>query len=225
MKSKIFIGSTVEGLKIAYAIQENLDNFGEITVWDQGVFNPSGIIINKLLQSLNNSDFGVFVFYPDDVTIVRDVEKKTVRDNLIFELGLFVGRLGMEKVFFVTPKDIDKLHLPTDLLGVISGNYDANRSDGNLKAALRPFCNQIKEEMERVINIKKGSPNELTNDLKIIKNYLKDRNITFISFEKLITNVHPRFDENHITKLIEAFPDHIRRGKIKGNKTGIKLLQ
>lgn len=225
MKPKIFIGSTVEGLKIAYAIQENLDYFGEITVWDQGVFSPSGIIINKILQSLNNSDFGVFVFYPDDITIMRNDEKKTVRDNLIFELGLFVGRLGMEKVFFVTPRDIDKLHLPTDLLGVIAGNYDATRSDGNLRAALLPFCNQIKGEMERVTNAKNEIKGNSEKDLKIIKNYFKDRNITFISFEKLITNVHPRFTEAYIMQLIEEYPDDIRRGKIRGDKMGIKLLR
>ncbi len=225
MKPKIFIGSTVEGLKIANAIHENLDYFGEITVWDQGVFNPSSIIINNILQSLNRSDFGVFVFYPDDITIMRNAEKKTVRDNLIFELGLFVGRLGMERVFFVTPRDIETLHLPTDLLGVIAGNYDAKRTDGNLRSALLPFCNQIKAEMERVINLKNETAIDLENDLKIIKNYFIDRNLTFISFEKLITNVHPRFTETYIMRLIEKFPDDIRRGKIKGNKPGIKLLR
>jgi hypothetical protein len=59
--------------------------------------------IQSLADELANSDFGVFVFSPDDRTRLRDKTHSTVRDNVIFELGLFVGRLGIERSFIVVP--------------------------------------------------------------------------------------------------------------------------
>jgi hypothetical protein len=45
----LFIGSSTEGLDIAYSVQENLDMEAEPTVWKQGIFQPSGNILAELL--------------------------------------------------------------------------------------------------------------------------------------------------------------------------------
>ena len=37
-------------------------------------------------------DFGIFVFTPDDETFVSGEVKHVARDNVVFELGLFVGK-------------------------------------------------------------------------------------------------------------------------------------
>ena len=91
-KNKIFIGSSVEGLKIAYAVQQNLRHTAETTVWDQGVFDLSSTTIESLIKVLDNSDFGIFVFSPDDIIKFRGNEALTVRDNVVFELGLFIDK-------------------------------------------------------------------------------------------------------------------------------------
>lgn len=148
MKPRLFIGSSVEGLDIANAIQENLDYDCNPTVWTQGVFNLSSNALSDLLTTLDNSDFGVFVFTPDDVTNVRSSSLNTVRDNVIFELGLFIGRLGKDKVFFVIPRETQNFHLPTDLIGIAPGTFNNTRDDNNFKAALGPFCNQIRKKLK-----------------------------------------------------------------------------
>ena len=150
MKPKIFIGSSVEGLDVAYAIQEELDYYSEPTVWTQGVFNPSTITIDELNRILQNTEYAVFVFTPDDISIIREQKLKVVRDNIIFEIGLFIGKLGRKNVFFVIPKNEKDFHLPTDLIGITPGKYDNNRSDNNLNAALGPFCNQIRKQISKV---------------------------------------------------------------------------
>jgi tetratricopeptide (TPR) repeat protein len=149
VKPKIFIGSSVEGLSVAYAIQQNLTHDAEPTVWDQGIFDLSKTTMESLTKAVDESDFGVFVFSPDDITKMRGSDRNTVRDNVIFEFGLFTGKLGKDRVFFVRP-DRHDLHLPTDLLGITPGIYNPNREDGRLQAATGPACNQIREAMKKL---------------------------------------------------------------------------
>ncbi|WP_419879447.1 TIR domain-containing protein [Brevibacillus centrosporus] len=153
MKPKIFIGSSIEGLDVAYAIQENLEYIAEVTVWDQGVFDLSSTAMHDLIDEINHSDFAIFVFHPDDYANIRSHETMVVRDNVIFESGLFIGRLGMERVFLVKPRgktgDLP-LRIATDLAGITIGSYQDDRMDGRLKAALGPFCNQVRKKVQEL---------------------------------------------------------------------------
>ena len=98
----------------------------EVTVWDQSVFELSATTIESLTKTLKDNDFGIFVFSRDDLLKIRAKESHAVRDNVLFEFGLFIGRMGRERVFFLLPTDGD-LHLPSDLLGVTAGRYDPAR--------------------------------------------------------------------------------------------------
>lgn len=51
-------------------------------------------------------------------------------------------------MFYVIP-DNEAIHLPTDLLGINPGKYNSRRSDGNLLAALGPFCNQVRTQLKK----------------------------------------------------------------------------
>ncbi len=145
MKPRVFIGSSVEHVDLAYAVQEGLEYDVEATVWTQGVFQPSRGTMAALVDQLDVADFAIFVMAPDDLTAMRKEIVSTVRDNVIFELGLFAGRLGQERCFIVTPRNADDLHLPTDLLGITPAEYDAARQDRNLVAALGAACNRIRK--------------------------------------------------------------------------------
>ena len=148
MKPRVFIASSVEGLDVAYAVQENLDHNAEITVWSQGVFELSQFVLEPLLKAVADYDFAIFVFSPDDLSNIKNQEFKTVRDNVIFEFGLFMGNLGRNRVFMIIPRSDEEIHIPTDLLGLIPGVYNSTRKDDNLLAALGPVCNKIKKNMD-----------------------------------------------------------------------------
>ena len=147
MKPRVFVASSVEGLGVAYAVQECLEYECEITVWPQGVFKLTKTALETLDQQSSRFDAAVFVFSPDDAATVRGTQMPRVRDNVLFELGLFMGRLGREKCFIVKPRAFDSMHFPTDLLGVIPGTYDESRSDGNLVAAVGPCCKKIRRAL------------------------------------------------------------------------------
>jgi len=148
MKPRLFIGSSTEGLDVAYAIQENLNREIDVTVWNQGFFNLSNYPLEDL-GNIREFDFGLFVFTPDDVIIIRGEQSYAARDNVLFELGLFFGRFGRNRGFIITPMDSSDFRLPTDLIGITPAIYDSNRQDGNLTAALGSACNQIRNAISQ----------------------------------------------------------------------------
>lgn len=150
LRPKVFIGSAVEGLDIAKAIQANLEHDTEPTVWNQGIFRLSHANMDNLLRALSTYDFGVFVVSAQDMLKLRGQEFVAARDNVIFELGLFMGHLGPERTFFVLPRISTDLRIPTDLLGIEPATYEPNRQDSNLQAALAPACERILREIRTV---------------------------------------------------------------------------
>lgn len=150
MKPRLFIGSSSESISLAYAVHENLRHDAECTPWSEGVFEPNKYILESILQSLEKSDFGLFIFAGDDIIKMRSVDYVAVRDNVLFELGLFVGRLGRERTFFLLPDDHKAFRLPTDLLGLTPLTYESDRQDGNWAAAVGPACNQVRQIIKRL---------------------------------------------------------------------------
>lgn len=156
-KPRGFIASSVQGLEVAHDVQANLEHDFEMIVWDQGTFGATQYPIESLLKELDDCNFGIFIFTPDDtVHIGKNAvgPKVTVRDNVILEMGLFLGRLGRERVFFIQPRDVPDFRLASDLSGLTPLTYDQNRSDGNIQAALGTACNQIRKQVKKL-----GPPN------------------------------------------------------------------
>jgi predicted nucleotide-binding protein len=146
-KPLLFLGCSTESLEIAREIQLGLkhDNV-EAMVWTDGVFGPSGVAVDALLNTVNESDFAVFVFSPDDKVVSRDDEYNAPRDNTVFELGLFMGKLERSRTFIVKEQSAD-VKVPTDLLGITPLTY-VYRGGGHLAAAIAPVCT----ELRKVIN-------------------------------------------------------------------------
>ncbi len=147
-RPNVFIASSVEGLKVADAINANLDHETYPTMWRAGTFRLGSNTIDDLVKKSSSVDFAIFVFTPDDAATIRDKSEQVVRDNVLFELGLFIGALGKERCYIVRPRGSD-MHLPSDLLGIVTADYESNRPDNDLDSALNAPCRLIKEEIAR----------------------------------------------------------------------------
>lgn len=148
-KPTLFIASSVEGLPVAEVVNSNLDHDIECTLWKAGTFKLGSVSIKDLITKASAVDFAVFVFTPDDLTTIRDRTVATARDNVVFELGLFVGSVGMERCFIVKPRGVE-MHLPSDLLGINTADYEPDRSDNDIASALNAACTKIKERVNEL---------------------------------------------------------------------------
>lgn len=157
-RPRVFIASSVEGLPVAEALEVDLQFFADVTIWEQGVFHPSQGSLAAIDEAANQSDFAIAVLTADDLITKRGQTHAAPRDNVIFELGFFMGRLGIDRTFMVYSRD-NPPALPSDLQGVTAVTY-AERADGNLEAAVGPAAIQIREAMQAVIAVEGVSPND-----------------------------------------------------------------
>lgn len=148
-RPRVFIGSSVEGLGVAEALAFDLQFFADVTLWDQGVFHLSQGTLAALQEAADSSDFAILVLTADDVTTRRGQTYLTARDNVIFELGFFMGHLGPERTFIVYSRD-NSPTLPSDLAGITVATF-AERADGNMDAAVGPAAIQIRDAMRAVL--------------------------------------------------------------------------
>jgi hypothetical protein len=148
MRPKLFIGSSSESKEYAHAAHAKLKDVADVTVWDEGAFRLMDNFLGRLIEIINNHDFGLFIFSQDDAAVIRDASVRVVRDNVLFELGLFIGGLGRQRSFFVTPKGQGDLHLPSDLLGIMAATFDEAEKD--LETALTPACFLVQQAIARL---------------------------------------------------------------------------
>lgn len=149
-RPKLFIGSAGESLELVEALHGLLERDAEVTPWHLAFTDPNRYVLETLVDRLHRSDFGVFIFAPSDRLQMRDTTYQAVRDNVLFELGLFIGSLGRERSLFIAPRERDGLRLPSDLAGILPIEYDAARSDNDLQAALGPAATQIRRRLRDV---------------------------------------------------------------------------
>lgn len=147
-RPSVFIGSSSEGLRIAKAVQVLLDESCEVTIWSQGVFGLSEGTLEALVSAADQFDFAVLVLTPDDLVESRGCTGTAPRDNVLFELGLFMGSLGRQRTFVVYDRTV-AIRLPSDLAGVTSATFEPH-SSGRLESALGAATTRIEEWIARL---------------------------------------------------------------------------
>jgi hypothetical protein len=122
----VFIGSSTEQLEIAEALQVLLDRDCDTQLWRQGLFAPGRSYLESLVRALPAYDFAVLVITPDDKVTSRDQSSSATRDNILFELGLFMGRLGRDRAFAVYDRT-KSFKLPSDFAGIQLVDYQPSQ--------------------------------------------------------------------------------------------------
>jgi len=120
MKPRIFIGSSTEGLDVARKVKDFFSKDFECYLWNDGIFKYNENYLETLLKEANLFDYGILVFTKDDFTKSREKKFDSPRDNVVFEYGLFLGRLGRDNAFILQGENVK---LPSDLFGITHANF------------------------------------------------------------------------------------------------------
>lgn len=142
IKRKLFIGSSTEEIKLAEKAKKILDMDFDVTIWNERVWDTAIFKINQnflsdLLKASLQYDFGILLGTVDDKVMFRNEVVMQPRDNILFELGLFTGRLGTSKCAFLIDKEIKLL---SDFNGLTLAQFDKKN-----KNSFGIAVNQIKE--------------------------------------------------------------------------------
>jgi hypothetical protein len=161
-----FIGSSSEGLGYARALAALLEDAGiRCEQWNLTTFALGEMTMQSLEHALARNSFAAFIATADDETTSRGHAKLSPRDNIIFEFGLFAGRIGRARTFLLVPDDVPDLKLPSDLLGVTVGNFASRSTRPARLNAMRPAATSIIEAVKRVGPLEAPTDPAIANEL------------------------------------------------------------
>jgi hypothetical protein len=146
LRPVVFVGSSSEGLELAKNVQVLLDPNNDVELWDQDIFRLSRGTLESLVDAIPRFDFAVLVLTADDLLVSRGTEQQAARDNVIFELGLFMGGLGRDRTLILYDR-AKPPKLPSDLAGVTAATFQRHAS-GNLRASLGAPCTEIEQAIK-----------------------------------------------------------------------------
>jgi hypothetical protein len=144
-RAVVFIGSSTDGLHIAKQLHRALAPVAEYRLWSEGIFELGRGTLESLIEATKQSDFAILVLTPDDLAFKKGRETLVPRDNVVFEIGLFMGGIGRHRTFVVVDRTADRIDLPSDLAGITYATYSVEKR--TRRPNLRPVCEQIERAM------------------------------------------------------------------------------
>lgn len=126
-KAKIFFGSSSEAKEDLRILSRQVchEDWAVPVLWSREGFPPGRSYLDSLLKQSREVQFAVFLCRGDDVVDSRSVRSMAPRDNVIFEIGMFVRALGPEAVLLVVPETNPPVKIPSDYAGFPSIRYES----------------------------------------------------------------------------------------------------
>jgi CRP/FNR family cyclic AMP-dependent transcriptional regulator len=150
-RPRVFIICSAEALNVAKAIRTGLDHDNaDVVLWsDDMVFSTGAYPLESLEEQVNLADFGIALAQPDDLLSSRGKSQVTARDNVIFELGFFMSRLGRARTLLLVPRGED-VKLPSDFKGLTPIDYNIAASRSDLPIALGPTIDRVSALIQKL---------------------------------------------------------------------------
>jgi hypothetical protein len=179
-------------------------------VWDEApefAFGES--TLDGLIKVGSVYDFALLVFGPDDSSIIRGSEYPTVRDNVIFELGLLMGRIGRGRALWLSPRGSNAPHTLSDLDGIVHLVF--NETDLNDDAAIRTSLDETRLKICRHVDMLGPRSDGAVHKVPMRQALcLASKQYSQARFEKDLEYIHRFFSKNEVTSEQGVTADHFQ---------------
>ncbi len=152
-KNEIFIGSSSGMVNYMDEIALKLEKMNETPLlWNdesKNIFVPGTSTIDSLLEIADRVKAAIFIFNEDDTVwfngndSIISKSENAVRDNVLFEYGLFMGALGKGKVCFICKGNP---HIASDLQGITYINGDSGEM--HVKTKLKSWVDRVNKSIK-----------------------------------------------------------------------------
>jgi predicted nucleotide-binding protein len=140
MKPRLFIASSSDDLLVASALTDLLAHDAEVMAWTEDVFTLSSSVLQSMQRVLGSADCALFL---------TGTETKGPSTNLFVELGIAVGRLGIDRTAILSDSRA-RFELPSDLSGLVVHRYKGTDSLDRLSAALAPVAASLRRWIRKL---------------------------------------------------------------------------
>jgi predicted nucleotide-binding protein len=187
-RPRVFIGSAGDTLGIAAFAKKELQRSCDVDIWTEA-FTPNGLLLSKILRLTLDYDAGVFVFDGSDLTTSKGQLFTTVRDNVVFEIGVFMGGLGAERTFLLAGAG-EMTKVPSDIRGLLMATSEEPTEKG-----VRVATRRIATALAGLGPALRSSHNEildLKNSIDTREIYVEDDEKTYALGDLVRTSVMAR---------------------------------
>jgi hypothetical protein len=142
------------------------DNWASARLWTLE-FDAGSNFLTALMERSGNVEFAILLYTADDLLLSRGNTYHIARDNVIFEYGLFVSKLGPLHSILVAPKEHD-LKFMSDIAGYSVVTYE---KEGLPEEYLMAAALKIRKDFSALWNDRpRADPKDqrLSQDLSLI---------------------------------------------------------
>jgi len=157
-EKRVVVFSSTEGLPIANEVQKRLAQMGvRSDAWNQGRIPPGELLLRSVQLAVAEASAAVLVMTPDLRATRQGKRVSLPSDNLVFECGLAVGMLSLQRTFVLKPLRRPRepeLRLPSDINGAVFLEYALPPND-DFKATVTACCSEIEQHLAKLDGLAK----------------------------------------------------------------------
>ncbi|MFT3746945.1 MAG: nucleotide-binding protein [Agriterribacter sp.] len=146
-RKSVFICSASSALDIALCFKKKLSDEHDVFIWKEGAFGLTEHYLESIAKASQRYEFAVILLTPEIKTAIADGFKIFAKDNVIFEMGYFLGTFGRSRTFFVVEKSED-FKLPSYIDGINCAEFVRPSSIDLLDIELISACNAVKTVLQ-----------------------------------------------------------------------------
>lgn len=144
LRPTVFLSSSEEGAGLARAVRSLLERDCRVLFWIDSLVELDAEKRESLVEAVEQADLAILFLVGDELEL-RKSNSRTFRDQVILELGVFMGLLGWDRTLLLCRDDRD-VDLPFP--GINVARYAAARGERGLHAAVESAYRSIRKAFE-----------------------------------------------------------------------------